>query len=628
MQFNGTVFKQILGIPMGGNASPFIADLYLSWCEYCYVTKLTKTDYNLAKRLSYNCRYLDDICTVNLKDFDTISKDIYDNTLILEGSTCSYKRDNFLDLYIRVIDGKFVTGVYHKVDDFNFEVISYPFPDSNIHSSLGYSTFYSQLIRFHRLCNNKSDFLFRAKLICQKLINRGYKFNLLQKSFMRFTNKYPVEIKYGVQRHDNLFLQMLSFDNYVICNINRDDVNTIVSPCCVKIENIAKLPLHKQNKLILPLSQKSQTRTQSEVMLPLSQQASGEKAGVSNHEAYHSGNLPHIPKLTSSSHVHPFGIKNPKNHCFINVILQFIYIVLRFTQQKIHINNCVEGKISECLFDTAHKTPSAQEVETLKLQLSTYNSFFTGEIQEDACECHMLLIEIMDKGFGPCPTNDNINSKGSFSELLFSFVLGKYTICHICTMKSPAFETTSLLYVTPTDSSSMQELLMQEHKQKLYKTCSCCGRDTWHIESKKFLQPPNYLIIIVNRYTYSNNRITKNKSRIPLDLYIKLGPYKFSLQASVDHHGYCMNSGHYTASISCCGKTLTVTIIKLPNVISRILIIHLLPIYFCTSSCYIRAAICLKGRLSLLALSSVYSLTVEDGSWSTPMVPAQLSVPL
>ena len=266
IQFNGTVFKQVLGIPMGGNASPFIADLYLSWCEYCYVTKLTKTDYNLAKRLSYNCRYLDDICTVNLKDFDTISKDIYDNTLILEGSTCSYKRDNFLDLYIRVIDGKFVTGIYHKVDDFNFEVISYPFPDSNIHSSLGYSTFYSQLIRFHRLRNNKTDFLFRAKLICQKLINRGYKFNLLRKSFMRFTNKYPMEIKYGVQRHDNLFLQMLYFDNYVICNINRDDVNTIVSPCCVKIENSTKLPLHKQNKLILPLSQKSQTRTQSEVI--------------------------------------------------------------------------------------------------------------------------------------------------------------------------------------------------------------------------------------------------------------------------------------------------------------------------------------------------------------------------
>ena len=77
-----------------------------------------------------------------------------------------------------------------------------------------------------------------------------------------------------------------------------------------------------------------------------------------------------------------------------------------------YINDCVEGKISECLFDTAYKTPSAQEVETLKLQLSTYNSFSSAEIQEYACECLMLLIEIMDKEFWLCHTNDNINSKG------------------------------------------------------------------------------------------------------------------------------------------------------------------------------------------------------------------------
>ena len=76
-------------------------------------------------------------------------------------------------------------------------------------------------------------------------------------------------------------------------------------------------------------------------------------------------------------------------------------------------------------------------------------------------------------------------------------------------------------------------------------------------------------------------------------------------------------------------KLFTVTIIKLLNVISRIPIIHLLPIYFCTnSSWHVTAAKCLEGRLSSLALSSVYSPTVENGSWSTPMVPAQLLVPL
>ena len=72
----------------------------------------------------------------------------------------------------------------------------------------------------------------------------------------------------------------------------------------------------------------------------------------------------------------------------------------------------------------------------------------------------------------------------------------------------PTFETTSLLFVTPTDSTSTQELLLQEHKQKIFKTCSCCGRDTWHIESKQILQPPKYLIMIVNRITYSNNKFT------------------------------------------------------------------------------------------------------------------------
>ena len=67
IQFNGCIFEQILGIPMGGNASHFIADLYLSWYEYCYMTNVVKTDYAMAKLLSYGCRYFDDICTVNLK---------------------------------------------------------------------------------------------------------------------------------------------------------------------------------------------------------------------------------------------------------------------------------------------------------------------------------------------------------------------------------------------------------------------------------------------------------------------------------------------------------------------------------------------------------------------------------
>ena len=35
-----------------------------------------------------------------------------------------------------------------------------------------------------------------------------------------------------------------------------------------------------------------------------------------------------------------------------------------------------------------------------------------------------------------------------------------------------------------------------------------------------------------------------------MDLNIILGPYKFSLQSTVDHHGNSIHCGHYTASVN------------------------------------------------------------------------------
>ena len=40
-----------------------------------------------------------------------------------------------------------------------------------------------------------------------------------------------------------------------------------------------------------------------------------------------------------------------------------------------------------------------------------------------------------------------------------------------------------------------------------------------------------------------------------MDMTVVLGLHKFSLQATIDHHGPSMYSGHYTASINCCKRT-------------------------------------------------------------------------
>ena len=48
-----------------------------------------------------------------------------------------------------------------------------------------------------------------------------------------------------------------------------------------------------------------------------------------------------------------------------------------------------------------------------------------------------------------------------------------------------------------------------------------------------------------------------------MDTTVRLGPLKFSLQVTIDHHGPFIDSGHYTASINCCKIHSIATITKL-----------------------------------------------------------------
>ena len=112
------------------------------------------------------------------------------------------------------------------------------------------------------------------------------------------------------------------------------------------------------------------------------------------------------------------------------------------------------------------------------------------------------------------------------------------------------------LYITPTYTSSMQDLILQEMQQKLPKILFSCNKNTWHVESSYILQHPKHLLLILNRFRYTNNSITKDRCSIPMDTTVMLGPLKFSLRATIDHHGPSIHSGHYTASINCCKNIL------------------------------------------------------------------------
>ena len=90
------------------------------------------------------------------------------------------------------------------------------------------------------------------------------------------------------------------------------------------------------------------------------------------------------------------------------------------------------------------------------------------------------------------------------------------------------------------------------------------------VESSYILQPQKYLLLFVNRFRYINTNITKDRCPIPMDTTVRIGTLTFSLQATIEHYGPPIHSGHYTASINCCKKHSIATITQLRSLELRI----------------------------------------------------------
>ena len=62
------------------------------------------------------------------------------------------------------------TKIYDKRDDFDFEIVNFPFLDGDVPRSTSYGVYISQLIRFARASSYVADFNTRNKLLTQKLL--------------------------------------------------------------------------------------------------------------------------------------------------------------------------------------------------------------------------------------------------------------------------------------------------------------------------------------------------------------------------------------------------------------------------------------------------------------------------
>lgn len=199
--FGGTLFQQVIGIPMGTNCAPLLADLFLYSYESEFLQNLVK-DKKIKEARSFNFtyRYIDDVLSINNPKFGEWLPFIYPPELEIKETTDTASSASFLDIYLEFDDSSHLsTKIYDKRDDFDFKIINFPFMCSNIPASPTYGVYISQLLRYARASSHYSDFLVRHCCLRDRLLDQGYKKIRLIRCLKKFYFRYPDLIeKYSV----------------------------------------------------------------------------------------------------------------------------------------------------------------------------------------------------------------------------------------------------------------------------------------------------------------------------------------------------------------------------------------------------------------------------------------------
>ena len=142
-----------------------------------------------------------------------INYNICINVCIIKIQTDDQYHSSFLDLLLEIDkDSRLRVKIYDKRDDFNFDIVNFPFLCGNIPQSPSYGVYISQLIRYARASTLYDDFLSRSRLT-SKLMGQGYERFKLISAFKKFYGRHKILVdRYKVSvTHiiSDLFLEAL-----------------------------------------------------------------------------------------------------------------------------------------------------------------------------------------------------------------------------------------------------------------------------------------------------------------------------------------------------------------------------------------------------------------------------------
>ena len=97
-------------------------------------------------------------------------KQIYLSEVQLNKANSSDTEAPFLDLHLTISDGLIASKIYDKGDDFDFDIVIFPFLDGDIPLATSYGVYITQLIRFARVSSHVADFNTRNPILTAKLL--------------------------------------------------------------------------------------------------------------------------------------------------------------------------------------------------------------------------------------------------------------------------------------------------------------------------------------------------------------------------------------------------------------------------------------------------------------------------
>ena len=98
-----------------------------------------------------------------------------------------------------ITNGIVSSKIYDKRDDFNFEIVNFPFLDGDVPRSPSYGVYISQLIRFAIVCSNVYDFNNRNLFLTAKLLKQGCRYHKIRKAFSKFYHRHSeLIVKYNI----------------------------------------------------------------------------------------------------------------------------------------------------------------------------------------------------------------------------------------------------------------------------------------------------------------------------------------------------------------------------------------------------------------------------------------------